>query len=243
MQSGVLVAFVMLGVQTYLLQAGSLNVVEITNRLAQNESLKRNTIQEFAATRRYILRNSHWHHDAVMVVRVSFKRGEGKTFQVLDVQGAEGLSRRVLERVMQGEEQDSRSARPDESSVTPAHYDFRMLGMETIAGRNCYVLETKPKMKSRYLLQGKAWVDAQDFALIRIEGRPSASLGFWAGKPYIVQQFEKQGDFWMASHNRSQSESHLLGKSELNIEYTAYDLNCSGSKRLAARRSAAASLE
>lgn len=230
------------GLQACLLQAGSLNVVEITNRLAQTEAEKRSTLHEFSATRRYALRNSHWRHDAVMVVRVSFKRGSGKTFQVLEVEGAEGMARKVLDRLIQGEEQASRSDRQDENAVIPAHYDFRLIGTETLAGRLCYVMDIHPKMKSKYLLQGKAWVDAEDFALARIEGRPTASLGFWVGKPYIVQQFEKQGDFWMASHNKSTSESHILGKSELNIDYTAYDL-ASAQRRLASRRAATASLE
>jgi hypothetical protein len=135
------------------------------------------------------------------------------------------MSRKVLERVVQGEAESSRKQSQDELAVTKANYKFHVTGVEIQGGRRCYMVELTPRHKSKYLVQGKAWVDANEFALMRVEGRPSASLSFWVGKPYIVQTFEKVGPFWMAAHNRSESQSFLLGSSVLTIDYSQYQVN------------------
>ncbi len=200
------------------------NVEEITSRIAQTEERKHLDLQDYSGTRRYILRNSHLGRDAILTVRFSYRKGQGKTYQVIDAQNAEGMGRRILDRVLEAEVDASRPGHHENGGVTPAHYDFQLLGMESHAGHLCYVMGVRPKSKSKYLLQGKAWIDARDFALVKLEGRPTVNLSFWVGKPLVVQEFEKVGDFWMASRNSSHSDSRLLGKAELTIEYTGYQV-------------------
>jgi hypothetical protein len=157
----------------------------------------------------------------------------GKSYEITSATNASVLSRKVLDRILASELEASRPNAHEQSHLTFENYDFALLGTEMLAGRRCYVLQLSPRKKSRYLIQGKAWIDAEQFALRKVEGHPSASLSFWVGKPYLTQEFQKYGDFWMASHNRTLSESYLWGRSELTIEYTQYEMNTGATGSLA----------
>lgn len=192
---------------------------QIADRMIQADEQKRANLPEFTATRKYILRNSHMKHDAEMVVRISYHRGTGKTFQVLESEGVEGLSKRVFQHLLDAEKDTARQTR---GRLNNKNYDFEALGMETVDGRPCYVLALHPKAKTKDLINGKVWVDAGDFAVTKLEGHPAANLSFWVGKPFISQTWQKTGDFWMAALNQSHADSHIFGASELTVETSGY---------------------
>lgn len=210
----------------------ALTAEQIVHRVGRAEDRRREVLMEYSATRRYLLHNPRMKHDAEMLVRVNYRKGQGKFFQVLASGGAEGISRRVFDKLLTGEAEGSHKNNVDRN-LSSQNYEFRLIGWEVREEHRCYVLELTPKTKSKYLLNGKAWIDAEDFAVVRIEGRPSASLSFWVGKPYIVQEFEKVGDFWMASRNVSRSETRLLGTSDLTIESSGYLVNGAGGESVA----------
>lgn len=197
---------------------------EITTRLVQAENYKRQNLGEYTVFRRYVLRNSHLDHDAVMLVKVIYRKGRGKTFEILEDGDAQGICRRVLERLLDAERQASLPGATDNASLTPDNYNFDYLGEEMQDGRRCLALAIHPKTRNKYVLEGKAWLDAEAFAPVRIEGRPASSIGFWVGKPYIIQRFENHDGFWLESTSRSRAESRLLGTTELTIECARYSL-------------------
>ena len=217
-----------LGAQTDLTPPALLPDSDIGDKISEAESHRDNNLLEYSVVRKYVLENSHLWQPAVMTVRLTFRKGQGKSFEVIDLQNAEGMSRRVLQKIVDSEVEASRkecTQHRDDLEVTNMNYRFHVVGSEVREGRRCYIVMLIPKCKSKYLVQGKAWVDAEDFGIIRIEGRPAANLSFWVGKPYIVQEFQKVGQFWMASRNRSQSQSMILGSSVLTIEYSGYQVN------------------
>ena len=65
------------------------------------------------------------------------------------------------------------AAHAEQHEVTPRNYDFALLGRETIEGHDCYVLQLMPKRQAVELIRGKAWVDAGDFTIRRMEGSPA----------------------------------------------------------------------
>ena len=144
---------------------------EIADKITETELQRLSNLRDYSVVRRYALHNSHLSNDAVMTVRLSYIKGQGKTFEVLDLQNAEGMSRKVLERVVQGEAESSRRESQDELAVTKTNYKFHVTGVEVQDGRRCYIVELTPLHRSKYLVQGKAWVDANEFALMRVEGR------------------------------------------------------------------------
>ncbi|HMC81895.1 MAG TPA: hypothetical protein VKL61_01525 [Candidatus Polarisedimenticolia bacterium] len=47
-------------------------------------------------------------------------------------------------------------------------YSYRLVGRETLEGRDCYVLEFSPVLTGRSLYQGRVWIDSKSFARVRI---------------------------------------------------------------------------
>jgi len=173
------------------------------------------------AVRRYAIQSERKGKNASLLARVEYHRQSGKSFEVLAEDGNDSIFRRVIHKVLAGEAEASR-VRGD-TEISSANYEFRLLGAGNLQGRNCYVLELSPRRKSKYLIAGKAWIDAQEFAVIRVEGRPSESLSFWVGKPYIVQTFCKVGDNWVLAANRSIADVRLIGRTEFTIESRSFE--------------------
>jgi hypothetical protein len=109
--------------------------------------------------------------------------------------------------------------------ISSANYRVRMLGAEVAAGRRCYILELAPKIKNRFLIVGKAWVDAASYAVVRIEGQFAASLSMLIGTPRISEEFVEVQGFWLPAHVRSVTSSFLLGPTELDILFSNYQLD------------------
>jgi hypothetical protein len=58
-----------------------------------------------------------------------------------------------------------------------------MLGTDSINGRAAYVIAISPKTQNKYLLRGKVWVDADEYAIVRIEGVPAKSANDCGEEP------------------------------------------------------------
>jgi len=65
--------------------------------------------------------------------------------------------------------------------------------------------------KSKLLYRGRIWVDAADFAVVRIEATPTKNLSFWTKETKIEQEYAKVGGFWLPLFNRSSSAIGLGG--------------------------------
>ena len=194
----------------------------ITARMAQADEQRHASLPDFVATRKYVLRNSHMKRDAEMVVRVTYSNRQGKTFQVLEASGVEGISKTVFRHLIDAEKEASKTDNRARGSIKPQNYNFELLGTDVQDGRRCYVLGIHPKTKTKYVFIGKAWVDAEDFAVAKLEGHPAANISFWVGKPLITQTWRKTGAFWMPAHNSSRSDSRILGSSELTVQNSGY---------------------
>jgi hypothetical protein len=97
-------------------------------------------------------------------------------------------------------------------------------GSDTTAGRDCWVLEVKPRAKSKYLISGTAWVDKSTFDVVRLDGVTAASLSIWVGTPHIVEDRSEVDGIWLPSRLKSRSSTFLTGESELEIAYTGYQV-------------------
>jgi hypothetical protein len=71
-------------------------------------------------------------------------------------------------------------------------------------------------------VKGRVWVDAEDFAMVQIEGKPAKSPSFWIKSTSFVHRYEKCGPFWFPVSNHSTSDARLFGATEVTIEYFDY---------------------
>jgi len=193
---------------------------DIVAKMNQSERNRNRSLTAYSAVRRYTLRSESGKM-SVMTVRLVYRSDSGKSFEVLSENGSDGIFRHVLDKVLQAETETSRE---HNGLLSPKNYNFRLLGIQQQDDHRCYVLQLLPKHKSKYLIEGKAWIDARDFALVRMEGRTAGSVSFWIGKPWITQCFQKVGNYWLASKNDSVANAKFIGRTELTIESSEYSV-------------------
>ena len=83
----------------------------------------------------------------------------------------------------------------------------------------------EPKTANKYLALGRIWVDAEDYAIVRVEGKPSKNPSFWFKSVHFVHDYDKNGDFWFPVSDHSVTDVRIFGATEMTIEYFDYTPN------------------
>jgi negative regulator of sigma E activity len=196
--------------------------------LEQAEARRESRLAGYTVTEHYKVASTRFGQSAEMTVETVYRRDQGKTYKVLSRSGSTTLQSRVFDRLLREEGEMSRGESRRRLLVNEGNYGMKYVGEEARAGRKCYVLELTPRVKSPHLLKGRAWIDAEDGYLVRLEGKPTASSSFLSGRPMITREYTKVGEFWLAQTSHAVSDTFLLGKSELTIEYRDYRIVESG---------------
>jgi hypothetical protein len=158
--------------------------------------------------------------DAEMEVEVTYVAPDKKDFKIISQAGSKLLVNHVFLKLIDSEKEYLEESTRRASELSPANYQFSLLGEE---GQN-YVLAVNPREKSKFLYKGTIWVDMHDFAVARIEGEPAKNPSFWISKTEIKHQYTKIGDFWLPARNESVTQVRLGGKADLTINYTDYHI-------------------
>ena len=74
------------------------------------------------------------------------------------------------------------------------------------------------------MIAGRAWVDAENFGVVRIEGQFAASLSILVGAPRLREDFVEVNGLRLPGHVHSITSSLLLGPTELDIVFSNYQL-------------------
>lgn len=204
-------------------------IQEVSARMAQTKSQESSTIRNYTVLRHYSLTTPRAGHVAEMMVRLNYTSPGQKTFEILWERGSNAIQKRVFKKLLTAEEDASRM----DTRVTADNYKFRLEGMETLNGRQCYVLGITPKAASKYLLRGKAWVDATDFAVVRVEGQPVDDGSFWIRNTHVAQQYRKVAGFWLPAVNKADSDVRIFGAAHLTIESLDYEIGHSDNENRA----------
>ena len=197
------------------------DLATIIKGIDRAEESRRQNLGSYSVLRTYSLTASPGKPPAEMEVRLNYHQGGTKTFQILSMRNAEGLRKRVFEHIIDGEAEASKHA--SQTHINSYSYNFAYVGQDQWDGRPCYVLKLIPKRRDKLLIDGQVWVDAADFGVAKITGRPAASLSFWIGKPYLTQEFRKEGRFWLASRNVTLTDVKLFGRTRLTVRYGPYE--------------------
>ena len=193
---------------------------EIVSRMMEHDQARQAKLGAYTWMSYYVLDNKDRH--AEMMVRWTRQADGTKRYEVVYERGDGGVRGHVFHKLLDSEVEASQPAVRDRNRWNTMNYSFLLTGMEEINGRPAYVLETQPKTESKYLVKGRIWVDAADYAVVQVEGAPSKKPSFWTNRVSFVQTFEKNGDHWMAACNRSVTEAKLFGRADLVIKYFDY---------------------
>ena len=198
---------------------------QVVARMMDVDKLLSPQLREYTSVRRYVLENKRFGKRAEMTVRLTFRYPGRKDFEVVSEQGSATIRKRVFRKMIESELEASQDDMRDTTRITPRNYSFRLTGSEALDGRKSFVLEAMPKTKSKYLFQGKIWVDAETYGIARIEGAPAQNPSFWIRKTAFAHQYKRFGPFWLAVLNTSSTDVLVFGKTDVRIEYFDYHVN------------------
>ena len=212
--------------------------IAIVQRMVRMNQERTKALHGYRSFRRYFAEDSSFGLRAEVSVQEIYSFPGKKEFKIVSEAGSPFIRHRVIEKLMEAEIDDSKIEHREESELSPENYVFRQVGNETIAGRPAYVFEVSPKSSKKYLMRGRVWIDAQDFAVARMEGSTANNPSFWMRKTHFVRNYEKLGAFWLPASVESDSQILLAGKSQLRIDYSGYEIDSAASAAVAVETAA-----
>ena len=206
----------------------SLDSGQVAQRLAANNAERARQLRSFEANRQYTLDYTGFpsSRSAGMKVKVSYHAPGTKEFAVLAESGSKLILTRVFRKLLESEQESSGDAKSrTEVALTADNYRFALRGCEVDAGRDLYVMNVEPLRETKFLYRGTIWIDAQDFAVTRIDAEPAKNPSFWTKKSQIHHRYQKIGEFYLPALNETVTDVRLGGKAVLTIRYQDYTLN------------------
>lgn len=206
---------------------------EIARRMVEHETRRLQAMYGYTSIRHYHFSNPGHKTDADMIVRATVTRTGAKTFEVLNQHGSPSVCRFIFSRMLQTEQEAARPEVLEANRIVPSNYSFELVGTERVAGRSAYILKATPRLRSRYLIEGRVWIDAQDFAIVRIDGVPAKAPSFWTKSVHFVHTYKQEGPFWLAASDHSETDARIFGLTKVDIDYVSYALNPPDTERRA----------
>lgn len=206
-------------------------------RMLAHNAQRQTQLAGYRGMREYVLENQRWHKRAQMLVRVEGDADETKHFDVVSEMGWKAAQKHVLRKIVESEAEASSAAIRNETRLCSENYEFRMVKTTLLGDRMAYVIEVVPKRRNERLIEGQIWIDAQDYALERVEGKPAKSPSFWISSVHFVHTYQKSGPFWFPASTESVTEVRVFGSTSLTIRYYNYAPNSQGTPEVATANS------
>jgi hypothetical protein len=224
------------GVPSPCRPALALTANEVSHRLATKNAERSQRLLSFEGKRHYAIEYSGFPsaRGAEMNVKASYRAPGTKTLTIVSESGSRLILNHVLHRLIESEEESAHDdANRDAVALTADNYQFSLRGCDTVAGRDAYVMDVQPLHDNKFLYRGTIWVDAQDYAVTRIDAEPARNPSFWTKRSKIHHQYRKIGDFYLPAFNETVTETRLGGHAVLTIRYDSYKLSSSGGRWIA----------
>ena len=197
---------------------------QVVNNLVRRNLTRAQGLAGYQGTRTYRLEYQGFpgSRSAELVVDVRFESPGTKEFTIRSETGSKLLIDRVFKKLLQGEKEALTDENAKHTALNRDNYKFAQVGYESAPTGTLYVLSVEPRTKNKFLYRGRIWVDAEDFAVVRLQGEPVKNPSFWTKDTKIEETYVKVGDFWFPASNRSTSSIRLGGRAYLTIDYKDY---------------------
>lgn len=166
------------------------------------------------------------HPAAEITAKVTYRKGVGKSYNILSQSGSAIIRRVGLKPLLDNEKEINQPGKVENSWFTSANYEMNLKSgaVEQIGGRACYALAILPKHKAPNMIEGTIWVDAKDFSLVRVDGVASQKPSIFAGTTHMMRDYVNIDGYPMATHARAESNSAIFGRTVVTITYSDYHL-------------------
>jgi hypothetical protein len=213
-------------VQTKTDSDASSKLATILNRLQAHEEWQKSHLVEYEVRRKFHAANPRFKQDSLLEVKTVFRRPGTLESEVVRSEGSQLIRVRVFDKILEAEKEANRAKQ--ELTITPANYNFALIGTQDCNGRPCYNLRITPKHKSKYAINGQIWVDAEDGAMVRLLGSPAQRPSFWTLNTRIERQYRRIDGVWLCVDMESTSDIFIAGPSTLKVDYDYSDVETEG---------------
>jgi len=202
----------------------NLSLSQIVQQVEQHNKARLDELRQYKALRHYAVEYKGFSHtvDAKMDVEVSYDAATGKNFRIVSQSGSSLLCDKVLKRAVDSEKEASRDK--SLTAFNETNYRFSLLGTDTVGGRPAYILHEEPLSEGKFLSRGKIWIDAEDFAVVKMETEPAKNPSFWISRTSISSSSVKTDGFWLPGKTRSETKVRIGGTAVLTIDYGTYQV-------------------
>jgi hypothetical protein len=195
----------------------------IVQRLVQSNKDRADRLPECTSKRHYHIQFHGFGRtmEADMDVHVLDHGSASRTFHITAQSGSHVLLDHVLKKLLDSEQEAAQHK--NATGLTPQNYRFTLIGNTNEGGRQLYILQVDPKISQKLLYRGRIWVDAADYAVVRVEAQPAENPSFWIRSTEIHHVYSKVGEFWLPQRNVSESKIRFGGTATLTIDYGSYE--------------------
>jgi len=169
------------------------------------------------------------HPAAEMTVRITYRKGVGKSHVILSQTGSSIIQSLGLEPLLDSEEAINNPADVRRSWFTTENYAMKLLPGRSLLLRGvlCQAVSIKPRHRATNLIDGTLWVDPATFAILRVDGIASKRPSIFAGTTHMLRDYAFMDGFSQAIHARAQADSFFFGRTVVTIDYTDYHIQLS----------------
>jgi hypothetical protein len=199
---------------------------QVVHNLVQMNLQRVQALHAYQGARTYRIEYKGFPGDrsAEMGVKVKCLSPGKREFVIQSTSGSKLIIERVLKKLLEAEEEQLDPEIQRRSALNEDNYRFTLIGFENTPAGSRYMLSVEPIRKDKFLYRGRIWVDAGDFAVVRVEAEPAKNPSLWIKQTDIVQVYAKVNDFWLPAYNHSATAVRLGGHADLTIEYKAYEI-------------------
>jgi hypothetical protein len=209
-------------------RAQSVDGAELILRVDAAAHARYEHVQSFTDVEHYaVFRGADRTHPAAeMTVRTTYRKGVGKTYQIVSQSGSVLIQRFGFRPLLEHEKEINDPAQVEHSWFTSANYEMRVAPEQRrlMDGRDCVAIEMKPRRKAPNMIDGVLWVDAKDGTLVEMDGVASKDPSIFAGTTHMMRHYTTIDGYAMATHSQAESNSRWFGRTVVTIDYSQYQV-------------------
>src|SRR5262249_30823408 len=138
---------------TFNTAGDEINGQTVFSRLIEHNRWREARLQRYSVTRTYQIKSGSGKVRAESQVSMQYQSPGEKECKVLAESGSGIIRNRVFKPLMDSEVETALGRNRYDSSLSPANYEFELIGDEYVDGHHCFVVEATPRHGAKYLFR------------------------------------------------------------------------------------------
>ncbi len=167
------------------------------------------------------------------------------TYNGIRFLGDDTVKKEVMARYMTAEveatnHEDAKESKDSKESksitISPENYEFKYKGLNDRDNRRVHIFELKPRHKRVGLFKGELWLDPETCLPVRETGRLVKNPSVFIKKMEFTRDYEIIDGVSYLKRMETKTDTRIVGRAELNIEYANFSKQADPEEPIAALR-------